>query len=85
MCIVIFPLWQKFVRAGEGIQALVVEKSKLEVALVMLRFSEFSKQHAVELVARGVDFSRCNSSLHAASWFMQMRAVVKLALRNMGL
>ena len=60
-------------------------KNKLEVVLVMLRFSEFSEQHAVELVARGVDFSRYNSSLHATTRFMQMAAVVKLAFRNMWL
>ncbi len=46
---------------------------------------ELGKQHAVELVARWADGPSFYRVLHPARRFVQMRAVVKLAVRHMWL
>ena len=52
-------------------------------ASVIHGLCELGKQHAVQLVTRWADGPSFYSVLHAARRFVQMRAVIKLAVRHM--
>ena len=49
----------------------------------MRRLRQLRKQQTIQLVARRADGTALHSGLHTATGFVQMRAVVKLAVRHM--